>query len=76
MAKKKLKLKYGAKLTTVEPYFIKRDEQGDENYLFCYCDTEKKYYNYKLKDLEVISILEEKIKGKDRFTVLELKKNK
>ena len=40
--RKKLKLKYGNKLTTVEPYFIKRDEQGDENFLFCYCETEKK----------------------------------
>nr|WP_206038993.1 WYL domain-containing protein [Fusobacterium sp. FSA-380-WT-3A] len=72
--KKKLKLKYGSKLTTVEPYFIKRDEQGDENYLFCYCDTEKKYYNYKLKDLEVISILEEKIKGKDKKYIENVRK--
>ena len=36
---------------------------------FCYCDTEKTYYNYKLKDLEVISILEEKIKGKDKKNI-------
>lgn len=72
--KKKIKLKYGNKLTTVEPYFIKRDEQGDENFLFCYCDTEKAYYNYKLKDLEVISILEEKIKGKDKKYIESVRK--
>ena len=73
--KKKLKLKYGSKLTTVEPYFIKRDEQGDENFLFCYCETEKTYYNYKLKDLEVISILEDKIKGKDKKYIENVRKN-
>ena len=73
--KKKLKLKYGAKLTTVEPYFIKRDEQGDENFLFCYCETEKKYHNYKLKDLEVVSILDEKIKGKDKKYIENVRKN-
>ncbi len=73
--KKKLKLKYGSKLTTVEPYFIKRDEQGDENFLFCYCETEKTYYNYKLKDLEVISILEDKIKGKDKKYIESVRKN-
>lgn len=73
--RKKLKLKYGNKLTTVEPYFIKRDEQGDENFLFCYCETEKKYHNYKLKDLEVISILEDKIKGKDKKYIESVRKN-
>ena len=73
--KKKIKLKYGSKLTTVEPYFIKRDEQGDENFLFCYCETEKTYYNYKLKDLEVISILDEKIKGKDKKYIESVRKN-
>lgn len=72
--KKKLKIKFGAVLTTVEPYFIKRDEQGDENYLFCYCDIEKTYHNYKLKDLEVISILEEKIKGKDKKYIESVRK--
>ena len=73
--RKKLKLKYGNKLTTVEPYFIKRDEQGDENFLFCYCETEKKYHNYKLKDLEVVSILEDKIKGKDKKYIESVRKN-
>ena len=73
--RKKLKPKYGNKLTTVEPYFIKRDEQGDENFLFCYCETEKKYHNYKLKDLEVVSILEDKIKGKDKKYIESVRKN-
>lgn len=72
--KKKLKIKYGSKITNIEPYFLKREEKGDENFLFCYCETEKTYYNYKLKDLEVISILEEKIKGKDKKYIESVRK--
>ncbi len=73
--KKKLKIKYGSTLSSVEPYFIKREEQGDENFLFCFCETQKAYFNYKLKDLEVISILEEKIKGKDKKYIEGVRKN-
>ena len=44
-------------------------------FLFCFCETQKAYFNYKLKDLEVISILEEKIKGKDKKYIEGVRKN-
>ena len=73
--KRKLKLKYIDKIYTVEPFFVKREEQGDENFLFCFCEETKGYRNYKLKELEIISILDDKIKGKDKKYIESVRKN-
>ncbi|MDR1835872.1 MAG: WYL domain-containing protein [Fusobacteriaceae bacterium] len=73
--KRKLKLKYLGKVVTVEPYFIKREEQGDENFLFAYNEEQKSYMNYKLKELEIVSILDEKIRGKDKKYIENVRKN-
>ncbi len=73
--KKKIKIKYLKRVFSVEPYFIKREERGDENFLFCYDEEKKKYANFKLKELEIVSILEEKIKGKDKKYIENMRKN-
>ena len=74
-AKNKLRIKYLKRVFSVEPYFIKREERGDENFLFCYDEERKVYANYKLKELEIVSILEEKIKGKDKKYIENMRKN-
>ena len=73
--KKKLKIRYLNKVFTVEPYFIKREERGDENFLFCYVEEKKEYANFKLKELEIISLLDEKIKGRDKKFIESMRKN-
>ena len=73
--KKKLKIKYLKRVFSVEPYFIKREERGDENFLFCYDEEKTEYANFKLKELEIVSILEEKIKGKDKKYIENMRKN-
>lgn len=73
--KRKIKLKYLGQVIKADPYFIKREEQGDENYLFCYTEDNGTYHNYKLKELEVISILDEKLRGKDKKYVDQIRKN-
>jgi len=73
--KKKLKVKYLGSVSTIDPYFIKREEQGDENYLFCHDEKAGEYYNYKLKELTVVSVLDEKIKAKDKKYVEQIRKN-
>ena len=72
---KKLKIKYKKELNTVNPFFIKRDEQGDENFLFCYCDNSKMYTNYKLKELDVVSILNTDIEKYDKEYIKNIRKN-
>ncbi|MGL4254052.1 MAG: WYL domain-containing protein [Fusobacteriaceae bacterium] len=71
----KMKIIYYGEVYTVNPYFIKREEQGDENFLFCYHCEEKKYLNFKLKDLAVGGILQEKIDFYDKKYIEMVKKN-
>lgn len=73
--KNRLKIRFDGRLFTVEPFFIKRDEQGDENFLFSYVEELKEYKNFKLKELNVIGVLNEKIPGKDRKYVENIRKN-
>jgi len=73
--KKKVKIKYIQDIFTLEPYFIKREERGDENFLFSYNEELKAYTNYKLKEIEIISILDEKIRGKDKKYIESIRRN-
>lgn len=73
--KNRMKIRFDGKLYTIEPFFIKRDEQGDENFLFSYVEELKEYRNFKLKDLQIIGVLNEKIPGKDRKYVENVRKN-
>lgn len=73
--KNRMKIRFDGKLYTTEPFFIKRDEQGDENFLFSYVEELKEYRNFKLKDLQIIGVLNEKIPGKDRKYVENVRKN-
>lgn len=73
--KKKIKIKYINDIFTIEPYFIRREEQGDENFLFSYNEDLKTYTNYKLKEIEIISILDEKIRGKDKKYIENVRRN-
>ena len=72
---KKLKIKYKKEIFTIEPFFIKRDEQGDENFLFCYCDEPGEYKNYKLKELSVVSVLGDSVTKKNREYIESVRKN-
>ncbi len=71
----KLKLEYNEKIYTVYPYFLKRDEQGDENFLFLYNENDEKYQNIKLKELEVIEILNEKIEKNETKFIEKIRAN-
>ncbi|MGF6907565.1 WYL domain-containing protein [Fusobacterium sp. PH5-44] len=73
--KKKIKIKYINGIFTIEPYFIRREEQGDENFLFSYNEDLKTYTNYKLKEIEIITILDEKIRGKDKKYIENVRRN-
>lgn len=73
--KNRMKIRFDGNLYTVEPFFIKRDEQGDENFLFSFVEELKEYKNFKLKELQIIGVLNEKIPGKDRKYVENVRKN-
>ena len=70
----KIKIKNFSKILDVEPIFIRREANGNENFLFCYVDNLSSYQNYKLKETEVISILPDKIKKRDKKLIENLRK--
>lgn len=72
---RKIKILYFDKVYTVNPYFLKREEQGDENFLFCYDSLKKRYRNFKLKDLTVAGILPEKRDYLDKKYIDMVRKN-
>lgn len=73
--KQKLKVKYLENILTISPYFIKREDQGDENFIFAYDEENKKYVSIKLKEIEILSILKEKILLKDKKYIETIRKN-
>ena len=73
--RKKIEIKYLRKLLKIAPYFIHAEDRGEENFLFCYDEIEKEYKNLKLKEVEIISIIDETFIIKDEKYVKILKKN-
>ncbi|MGL6115053.1 WYL domain-containing protein [Cetobacterium sp. SF1] len=73
--KRKIKIFYLGDIYIINPYFIKREEQGDENFIFSYNETLKQYENFKLKELEVIDILQSKVEIIDKKYVEQVRKN-
>lgn len=61
----KVKIKYDDNIYVVYPFFLKRDDQGDENFLFLFNEDKDKYETIRLKELELVILLRDKIEKKD-----------
>jgi len=70
----KLKIKYFSEIIDIDPIFIRREDKGNENFLFCYVEKLNSYQNYKLKELEIVAILPEKMKKRDKKFIENMKK--
>jgi len=70
----KLKIKYFSEIIDIDPIFIRREDKGNENFLFCYVDNLNSYQNYKLKEMEIVAILPEKMKKRDKKFIESMKK--
>lgn len=70
----KLKIKYFSEIIDIDPIFIRREDKGNENFLFCYVEKLNSYQNYKLKELEIVAILPEKMKKRDKKFIESMKK--
>ena len=73
--KVKIKVDYLGDILTLSPYFIKREDQGDENFIFAYDDENKKYRSIKLKDVNILGVLNEKILVRDKKYIDGMRKN-
>ena len=70
----KLKIKYFSEIIDIDPIFIRREDKGNENFLFCYVEKLNSYQNYKLRELEIVAILPEKMKKRDKKFIESIKK--
>ena len=51
---KKIKIKYHKYIRLVNPYFIKVSDSENRSYLFCYCEKNNDYRNYRISEIEGI----------------------
>lgn len=71
----KIKIKYHNYIRLINPYFIKVSDSENRSYLFCYCEKNKDYRNYRVSEIEEIWFTNEKIEIKDKKYIDEVYKN-
>ena len=70
----KIKVKYHDHIRLISPYFIKISDSESRSYLFCYCEKNQDYRNYKVSEIEEIWFTNEKIEIKDKKYIEEVYK--
>lgn len=51
---RKINISYNREIRTVHPYFIKEELGEDRSYLFCYCEKNQDYRNYRIANIEKV----------------------
>ena len=71
----KIKIKYHNCIRVINPYFIKVSDSENRSYLFCYCEKNNDYRNYRISEIEEIWFTNKKIEVKDKKYIDEVYKN-
>lgn len=72
---KKLNIKYNNEIRTISPYFIKADKGEDRSYIFCYCEKNENYRNYRVANIQRISLSKNDLEIKDKKYIDDIEKN-
>lgn len=72
---KKIKIKYHKYIRLVNPYFIKVSDSENRSYLFCYCEKNNDYRNYRISEIEEIWLTNEKNEIRDKKYINNVRKN-
>ena len=73
--KKKVYIKYSGEIRTINPYFLKVAPGEDRTYIFSYCEKNKDYRNYRVANIENISLSKYDIEIKDLEYINNIDKN-
>ena len=73
--KNKIKIKYHNYIRLINPYFIKVSDSENRSYLFCYCEKNNDYRNYRISEIKEIWFTNKKIEVKDKKYIDEVYKN-
>ena len=74
-SKRKIKIKYHKYIRLVNPYFIKVSDSENRSYLFCYCEKNNDYRNYRISEIEEIWLTNEKNEIRDKKYIDDVRKN-
>ena len=73
--KRKIKIKYHKYIRLVNPYFVKAADDENRSYLFCYCEKNNDYRNYRISEIEEVWFTNENIEIKDKKYIDDVYKN-
>ena len=73
--KKKINIKYNDEIRTVNSYFIKEADRENSSYLFCYCETNNDYRNYRITNIKNIAISKLDLQTFDEDYIKQVAKN-
>ncbi len=73
--KKKMLIEYNNEKRKLEPYLIINNKEEEFNYLFGYCYKHNEYRNYRLSNVNCVSVVNERWKHEDREYLNKIKNN-
>lgn len=73
--KKKINIKYSKEIRTINPYLLKAAPGEDRCYIFSYCEKNGDYRNYRVANIESISLSKYDIEVKDLEYISNVDKN-
>ena len=73
--KRKINIKYNKEIRTINPYLLKVAPGEDRSYIFSYCEKNRDYRNYRVANIESISLSKYDIEIKDLEYINNVNKN-
>jgi hypothetical protein len=70
-----LRIRYKDELRIIEPYAILRSENETRNYVYCYCHKKQDYCNYRLSNIEAVSVMDNEFEHYDESLIDGVKNN-
>lgn len=70
----KINIKYNGEIRSVHPYFVKISQGEDRSYLFCYCDKNSSYRNYRIANIQSATLSKNKLEEFDSEYIKEIRK--
>lgn len=72
---KKVSIKYHNVVRIVNPYFIDISSKENRAYLFCYCEKNEDYRNYRISEIDSIWLLSKELERKDKDYIEAIRRN-
>ncbi|MEG0236506.1 MAG: WYL domain-containing protein [Cetobacterium sp.] len=73
--RKKINIKYNGEIRTINPYLLKTSSIEDRSYIFSYCEKNEDYRNYRIANIENISLSKYDIEVKNLEYIKSIDKN-